>query len=132
VYAGASHLIKVHAIQLGAKGQTTVANLGLLLKHLAATVTTGSGGTAPTPTRANPGDAAASFTARANDTTPAASGGTANIFADEFNPINGYYWQAPKPGSEPEAVISEAIAFSLVDTPSVTLTLNATLWVEEL
>lgn len=36
--------------------------------------TSGSGGSAPTPIPANPSDAAASFTAEANNTTPASTG----------------------------------------------------------
>jgi|SRR5579863_2658486 len=131
-YSGALRQIKVHALQLGASGQTTVANLGITLKHLAATVTQGSGGNAPTPTRVNPLDAGASFTARVNDTTQATSSGIVFVFCDEFNPINGFYWQAPVRGHEPEATINEALVLSLDNTPSVTLTMNATLWVEEL
>lgn len=131
-YAGASRVIKVHAVQLGASGQTTVSNLGVTLKHLAATVTPGSGGTAPTPSKTNPNDAAAAFTSHINDTSQATSSGTVFIFADEFNPINGYYWQAPRPGQEPEATINEALVFTLDNTPAATLLLNATIWVEEL
>lgn len=130
-YSGASRVIKVHAIQMGANGQTTVGNYRIRLRHLPVTVTTGSGGTAPTPARTNPNDAAASFTARANDVTQATSGGTAvTIFADEFNPINGYYWQAPFRDAAPEATISEAMILSL-DSISGTLNVNATMWVEE-
>ncbi len=79
----------------------------------------------------NPNDAAASFTAHANDTTQATTSGTAStIFADEFNPINGYYWQAPFKDAAPEATISQAIALSL-DSISGTLNVNSTMWVEE-
>src|SRR5262245_57295791 len=41
-----------------------------------ATITNGSGGSAPTPTPVNPGDPAASFTARVMDTTIATTSGT--------------------------------------------------------
>lgn len=130
--SGASRVIKVHAVQMGANGQTTVGNYRIRLQRLPATVTNGSGGTAPTPQLTNPNDSAASFTARANDTTQATSGGTiATIWSDEFNPINGYYWQAPFRDAAPEATINQAIRLSL-DSVSGTLNVNATMWVEEM
>ncbi len=46
------------------------------LKFGSATVTLGSGGSGPTPRPIDPGDSAASFTCRANDTTPATTSGS--------------------------------------------------------
>lgn len=130
-YSSASRVIKVHGVQMGANGQTTVGNYRIRLLHLAATVTTGSGGSAPTPQKVNPNDAAAALTARANDTTQATSNSATNvIFSDEFNPINGYYWQPPFRDAAPEATISEAFSLSL-DSISGSLNVNATMWIEE-
>jgi 5-deoxy-D-glucuronate isomerase len=130
-FSGASRVIKVHGVQLGANGQTTVGNYRIRLVHYAATVTAGSGGSTPTPQKTNPNDAAASFTAHTNDTTPATSSTATNtIFSDEFNPINGFYWQPPFRDAAPEATISEAMVLSL-DSISGSLNVNATMWVEE-
>lgn len=130
-YAGSSRTIRILAVQMGAYGQTTVGNYPIRLVRLPATVTTGSGGTAPTPVLADPNNSAASFTARANDMTQASTSGTAvNIWSDEFNPINGFYWQTPARAESPEATPGEAFSLSL-DAISGTLTVNATMWVEE-
>jgi hypothetical protein len=51
-----------------------------------ATFTAGTGGSAPTPRPLDPGDAAASFTARANDT---AQGTTSGAFVD-LTPTGGH------------------------------------------
>ncbi len=131
-YAGTARIIRVHGVQLGANGQTNVGNYRIRLVRLPATVTPGSGGSAPTPQPVNPNDAAASFTARANDTSQATTSGTAAvIFSDEFNPINGYYWQPPFKEAAPEATLSQAFSLSL-DSVAGTLNVNATMWVEEL
>lgn len=132
VYAGASRLLRVHAIQMGANGQTTVGNYRIRLRYLPPTVTAGSGGSTATPHPTDPNDAVASFTARSNDTTQATSSGTAyTIFADEFNPINNYYWQAPYREDAPEVLLNAAAVLSL-DSITGTLNVNATMWVEEL
>ena len=65
--------------------------LQLRARFLPATVSNGSGGTAPTPQPFDPGDAAASFTAKANSTSKATTSGTASILlADGCNVYAGY------------------------------------------
>lgn len=129
--ASASRVIKIHGVQLGANGQTTVGNYRIRLVHLTATAVVGSGGSAPVPQKTNTLDAAAGFTARANDTTQATSSGATQVIAsDEFNPINGYYWQPPFRDAAPVVQINEAVSLSL-DSISGTLNVNSTMWVEE-
>src|SRR5262245_7323422 len=71
----------IEAIYLGTSGGTADAGdaqeelFDVELIYLGATVTVGSGGTAPTPSPVAINDSAAGFTARVNDTTKA-SGGT--------------------------------------------------------
>jgi hypothetical protein len=56
-----------------------------------ATVTDGSGGSTPTPTKMDQGDAAATFTALANNTTPATTSGTASVqYATGCHIFNGF------------------------------------------
>ena len=52
-------------------------DMALRVSFLPATVTNGSGGSSPTPQPKDPGDAAASFTAKANSTSKASTSGTA-------------------------------------------------------
>lgn len=54
--------------------------------------TVGSGGTAPTPQPASPGDTAAGFTARVNDTTIASAGTAVNLLSTAWNERVGYAW----------------------------------------
>lgn len=132
-YAASTKKLQVLAIEMSANGQTTVGNYPIRLRHLPATVTSGSGGTAVTPHNTNPDGASASFTARANDTTHAVTSGTAvDYVASQFNPINGYYWQPPTPvGEEPKADLSDALVLSL-DSVSGTLNISATMWLREI
>jgi hypothetical protein len=65
--------------------------LGLRERLLPATVTNGSGGSSVTPSKTDLGDAAASFTAFANNTTKATTSGTAVVLGN-YGPhiFNGY------------------------------------------
>ncbi len=131
-YAASTKKLQVVALEMAANGQTTVGNYPIRLKYLPATVTAGSGGGTVTPHNVNPDGAAASFTAARNNTTPATTSGTAaDIVATQFNPINGYYWQAPTGiGDEPKADLSGALVLSL-DAVTGTLNISATMWLRE-
>lgn len=50
--------------------------------HMGATVTNGSGGSAPTPQPVDPSSAAAGFTARVNDATVATTSGTLTVLEE--------------------------------------------------
>ena len=131
-YAASTKKLQLLGVELSANGQTTVGNYPIRLRYLPATVTAGSGGGTVTPHNVNPVGAAASFTARRNDTGQATSGGTiADIVATQLNPINGYYWTPPVPvGDEPKAELSGAFVLSL-DAIAGTLGISATMWVRE-
>jgi hypothetical protein len=95
------------------------------------TTTAGSGGTTPTPGRIDPGDAVASFTAHANDTTPT-TGTLAANFPDGFHIYNRYdevFTNPPVISSVTGNV--EAFVLKLVVAPSGTLTLSGGVEVEE-
>lgn len=96
----------------------TAQGLKLNVKYSSATFTAGSGGSAPTPRPMDPGDAAASFTARANDTT---QGTTSGAFVD-LNPSGGhnyggwdFTWR-----DGPVFGLNEAVIFELNSTVSGT------------
>jgi hypothetical protein len=69
-----------------------------IVRFTGATITSGSGGTTPTPAPVNPTDNAAGFTAEANNTTVASTTGTATtLHADVFNTRSGlFYKPAPE------------------------------------
>jgi hypothetical protein len=129
LYCGASMACELGGIVIGQVSGTSVQNLKISVKRLPATVTAGSGGSAVTPQKISRGDVAATATARANDTTPATTSGTAALLhEDVFNTVNGYQFFWP-PDLRPDIGLSEAAVFSL--DSAVTggpFTMNATLY----
>ena len=132
VYAATTKKLRLLAVEIAANGQTSVGNYPLRVKYLPAAVTSGSGGAVVAPHNINPDGAVSSFIARSNDTIQATTAGTeADILATQFNPINGYYWQAPTGiGDEPKADLSSAFSLSL-DAVAGTLNISATMWLRE-
>ncbi len=107
----------------------TSQNCSIRARFLPATVTNGSGGSSPTPA-AQPGDSAASFTAKANNTTPATTSGTAVVhLSDAFFISGGYSMQfnPPIPVGPSESAVIE-----LINNPSGTITLSGTCRVTEI
>lgn len=132
VYSGASMAFAVHSIQLGQITQTAVEAVRISLKRLPSTVTSGSGGTTPTPQKIVNGDVAATVTAHANDTTPATTNSTAvTILSDVFNLVNGYQWIFP-PDDRPVFAPSQAAIMSLDSVPAATRKVSGTMVIEEL
>lgn len=135
---GASNkVVKIRRCWLGPTDTTlvTAQSLSLRTRLLPATVTDGSGGSTPTPRRADPGDAAATFTALANNTTQATTNGTATICKQNGVHIYGagggdvFVWEK---GTEPIVVPSTSFVFELLSTVSGTVTLSGGVEVEEI
>ncbi len=98
-------------------------------RFLPATVTNGSGGTAPTPQPLDPGDAAASFTAKANSTTPATTSATAvKLEENGFHIYSGYDVTFSRP---PIVGPSESYVFELLSAAAGTVHLSGGVEVEE-
>jgi hypothetical protein len=106
--------------------------LRIELIRLPATVTVGSGGTAPTPNPIAVNDAAAGFTARVNDTTVATTSGTAKtLLADGFNVRVPYLW-LPVPEHRIPVSNAEAVVVRLNLAPADSINLSGTITVREL
>lgn len=132
LYCGASMACELHGIDIGQITGTTVQNLRISIKRLATTVTAGSGGSAPTPQKIMRGDAAATATARVNDTTQATTSGAAAVLhSDVFNTVNGFQFFWP-PNDMPTIGLSEAAIVSLDTAPGSALTMSGTLYFAEL
>jgi hypothetical protein len=96
VYCGSQMAVEVHGITIGQITGTTVQNLKITLKRLAAAVTSGSGGATASPRKMVRGDAGATVTARINDTTQATSATSSDtLLSDVFNIVNGYQFFFP-------------------------------------
>jgi hypothetical protein len=100
--------------------------------RLPATVTAGSGGTAPTPNPISTNDTAAGFTARVNDTTVATTSGTAlSLHQDGWNVRVPYVWMPP-PEHRLLVANAQAIVFRLASTLTDDMAANGTMIVREL
>lgn len=101
------------------------------VKYGSATVTLGSGGTAPTPRPTDPGDAAASFTCRANDTTIATtSGAFVDITPGGGHNYAGFKWRWFD--DFPVFGLNTGIIFSLLSTVSGTCAFSQGAEIEEI
>ncbi len=104
--------------------------LELRVRYLPVTVTDGSGGSTATPRPMDPGDAAASFTCKTNNTTPATTNATAAILREDgMHLYSPYTYPFPVP---PIVGPSESVVFELLAAPSGTVHLSAGAVVEEI
>jgi hypothetical protein len=104
----------------------------LRLIRVPATVTVGSGGSAPTPNPLATNDAAAGFTARVNDTTVATTSGTLlQLHDDGWNVRVPYVWMPP-PEHRIIVANAQAIVARLESTPADSISCSGTLIVREM
>lgn len=104
--------------------------LRLREKLLPATVTDGSAGTTPTPVKVDQGDAAATFTALANNTTQATTSGSAVVlYATGCHIFNGFDDIHDQP---PTVAPAQSYIFELEAAPNGTVHLSGGVRVEEI
>lgn len=122
---------KIKRIWLGATNTTlqTAQSLRIRCRYLPATVTAGSGGGAVTPQALDPGDAAASATARINDTVQATTSGTAVVLMTQgVHNYAGLDYPFPNP---PVIGLNEQFTFELLSTVSGTCAFSGGVEFEE-
>lgn len=124
-----TRLVGCHLFQTSDLGDAAEEILRLRIRSGQTTV--GSGGTAPTPIPVDTGDAAASFTARINDTTQASAGTIVTHAELGWNIRMDKDWWLP---SQYQFLFlgGRRWTFELPAAPADSLTLGGTLWVEEL
>lgn len=93
--------------------------------------TSGSGGTAPTPVPLAFGDAAAGTTAEVNNTTKASAGTIVTHASWAWN-VRGEFIKIFTPEMRPIIRASRRATVELATTPADSITINGTLWFEEL
>lgn len=125
---------ELHEITLGQKTLTAWEAKEMRLMRLTGTLTAGTGGASITPVPNMPGDVAAVTTARGNDATTTASGGTANTIIKplmwEF--LNGFYWSPAGEDDRIRLAPSTALVLRLVTGPSGTMTVSGSMVISEL
>lgn len=113
-------------------GDAASENIPIKVVHLAATLTSGSGGASPTAIPLDPSSAAASFGAETGNTTIATStNGETVLMEDVWNVNAGYQLWFPQ-GIEPLARQGAALCVRSYGAPADALTTHGTLFVEEL
>lgn len=131
--------IRIIGVVVGQTNRVGDANEDMLrwsiVRMTGATLTSGSGGSAPTPAAVNFGDGAAGFTAEANNTTQATtSGTTTTCHADCFNTRVGLQY-FPIPEMQVNGIDSGGngvLLVRLLEAPSASTTFSGTVYVEEL
>ena len=114
-------------------GDAAEENLRITVRHMTATVTIGSGGSAPTPIPNRPGtDAAAGFTARCNDTTVSTTSGTSTICEELGWNERASPWERWIPEEmRPRCSQGEVLIVRMETTPADDFTGELTFFVEE-
>lgn len=102
------------------------------IKRLGATVTVGSVGSSVTARKTASGNAAASFTARANDTTQATSSGTTETLHAEGFPSQGGWEYKPDLTDRFQFISTEACVFELSVAPGSAINMSGKVTVMEL
>ena len=105
---------------------------GLRLAVRRGYTTSGSGGTAPTIERRNPGDAAASFVAEVNNTTLATTGTVAELHSRSFNSRIGWHFEPTPTGYLPVAEAQSRLVVRLLAAPADALTMDGEFHILEL
>ena len=93
--------------------------------------TSGSGGSAATPTPLRPADTAAGFTAEVNNTTLANTGTTTTLHSDAFNVRAGWVYIPPL-DARPVVNQGNTTLVVRITAPADSVTFNGTLIVREL
>ncbi len=129
--AGKNMIVKVLRVWLGASNTSlqTAQSLRLQCKYTLATFTAGTVGTAPTPIPVDPGDVAASTTARANDTTPGTTSASFKVIMSQgVHNYAGLDWPFKNPPLFP---LLGGFVFELLSTVSGTCAFSGGLEFEE-
>lgn len=107
--------------------------LQISIQRFPATVTSGSGGSAPTIVPVDSADSAAGFAVECNNTTVATTSSTAVVFGylgwNVRNTPFDFWW--PDPGMAPKAKQGEAIIVRCDTTPADDITINLMFIIEE-
>lgn len=114
-------------------GDTAEEGLRITVQRFAATVTSGSGGSAVTPVPLDSADSAAGFAAECNNTTVATTSGAATVIEElawniRNSPCDFWY---PDERFCPKAKQGEALIVRMETTPADDITGCLTFWVEE-
>lgn len=132
INAAATKIVILHAIYLTQStevGDAAEEMLQVLIKRGA--TTSGSGGSAPTAVAMDPQDPAFAGTVEANNTTKATAGTIVTLHSECFNERAGWVY-LPTPEMRLFIPPSGRLTVELATTPADALTMNGTIYFEEM
>lgn len=127
---------KIRGIRLGQTselGDTAEESLRITIRRMAATVTSGSGGSSDAPVQVDLTGISPGFAGETNNTTVATTSGTSEIVEEiawniRNSPFEIWY---PDPVFAPKAVNAEALIVRCESTVTDDITFAGTIWIEE-
>lgn len=135
IKAASTKPLKLLAVKISQNtevGDAQSEQLHILVKRAAGSYTSGSAGTTPTPVPLISGDAAASFTCEANNTTQASAGtGTLTTLLADADHVQAGWNYLPTPETLITCQAAEALVISLGTAPADSITFNGYAIVEE-
>lgn len=126
INAPADAVVILHGFEISQSSDTESEMLNLLVHRGS---TSGSGGSTPTASPLEVGDAAFGGTVEANNTTQSTEGTILHSAA--FNVLNGYMWM-PTPEMRPVISPSGRLIIELQTAPADALTMSGTAYIEEI
>lgn len=127
----AMSLHQVTVTQSTEAGDTESEQVTVAITRVTGAPTSGSGGSAVTPTPASSGDAAAGITVEAFNTTDLSGGTEVTLWEESFNVMAGMNY-LPIPSDQPEFAPSTRCMVKLTSTPADSITFNVSAVVEEI
>jgi S-formylglutathione hydrolase FrmB len=132
IAAPADAAVVLHSVRLGQSSDAGDAAAEMLpVQIVKGNTTSGSGGSAVTPTPLESGYAAAGAAVEANNTTQASAGTPLTVVADAFNVQVGWQW-IPTPEERIVLSPSQRAVVRLSAAPADALTMSGTLVFEEI
>lgn len=132
ITAPSTAVVVIHEVHITQEVSETSEQLPVRLIRVPATVTSGSGGTSPTPRKMQSGDPSAGATVEANNTTVATTTGTLEVLRRQGdNVLNGWHWVFT-PETRLWLAPSGVLVVRLVTAPGAALTMSGELVWEEL
>lgn len=132
--APSTAVVVIHQVVLSQTtevGDAQEEQLSILLKRGVGS-TTGSGGSTPTPVKLETGYPSAGSTTKANNTTKMTAGTITTIHSDAWNERNPQWLYLPTPELRPVLSPSERFTVELATTPADSVTVNGTIYFEEI
>ncbi len=131
INAAATKPVIIHEVRCSQSSDAGDAQDEMLqLKLVRGHTTSGSGGSAVTPTPLDPGDAAFGGTCERNNTTQATGGTPVTLLAEGFNVRAGFIW-LPTPECRPVIAANTRAVLSAL-APADSLTFSVTIVLEEI